>query len=711
MRLRDLVRDRAVWIYAALTAAVFWQPLTTKTFFFRDFYKLVYPKRLLLASAVRSGTFPLWDPFTNGGQPYLATPATAALHPANILYVILPLDVAFNFVPVLHVFFCAVAAYWLARVVGLSAVAAFVSGVAYAFAGVTLSGMNVNVAWILSFPCFPLAVGLMHRALRDRRSLIPPAIAAAMPLFAGMAELTAFLFLTLLVWAISVRFEVSRTWRAAVVAVTIVGAIGLSLAATLPATSVIEQSPRGIEKRSYESFTGWSVHPRRLPELIVPRFFGPLHTLGSEYWGAKWETDGFPYILSIYFGAPLLILAAFGARGRLEHVDAPRLALGALVVAAVLLSLGKYLPGFRLIYDHVPLVTILRYPSKVLALAALPVALLAGCGIERVTAKAAAAIGAAVLAVIAVLAAAMSPDRYLIASLLHAAIATGAFIGALFMKRRAIAVAAVVTADLLVAGYTVNAYAPRALFDEPRLAGIVRQIVGPMRFHSPRKRMVVKAPTNELFWLVRTQLATLDDYNALVFGIPVVFHTDYDGLAPYRIVQLGREVARGPWNRKKAIFDAAGVRAFVSEEEVQLPGVRKVLTMPYAGGNLHLYENLDALPGRFVGPCGGGRVALLRRELNAARYEVDAPCEGRVILAETHYDGWTATIDGRAAPEHRAGHAFTALNVQKGRHMIERRYFPPRLGAGVAGSAIALLALLLINYLTTSPSRPLPERA
>src|SRR6185436_21065846 len=117
----------------------------------------------------------------------------------------------------------------------------------------------------------------------------------------------------------------------------ILAAAGLSLPVLLPATTVISQSSRAGEKRTYDSFTSWSVHPRRLPELIIPQYFGPTNTLDDrDYRGRRWETKGFPYVLSIYFGVPLLLLAAFGATALLPHVDAPRRALAVLAIVALL---------------------------------------------------------------------------------------------------------------------------------------------------------------------------------------------------------------------------------------------------------------------------------------------------------------------------------------------------------------------------------------
>jgi hypothetical protein len=697
MRLRDLVRDRAVALYALLTAVFFHEPLTTKTFFFRDVYQFFYPKKVLLASALQAGTFPLWDPFTNGGQPYLATPTTAALHPSNLLYAVMPVLVAFNVIPVLHVFFCAVTAYWLGRVVGLARTGAFVTGIAYAFCGVTLSGGNLS-AWLLALPWIPLTIGLTHRALRDGRSLVPAAVAAAMPLIAGMAEITAFQFLLLFVWIAAAKYNVSPVRRAFVAALVVAGGIGLSLVATLPATSVIAQSARGLEKRTYESFTGWSVHPRRLPELVVPQFFGPTNTLGDEYWGRKFETEGFPYVLSIYFGIPLLVLAAFGAVTRTTRIDAPRRALAFAAIATILLSLGQYLPGFRLLYDYVPLVAIFRFPVKVMILAIVPVALLAGCGVEAISRRRGAIASLALLPLLALFLIDVPRNAYTIASFAHAATACIAFAAALFLPRRTIAIAAVVTIDLLLAGYRVNAYAPRDIYDEPPIANAVREAVGPLRFYAaPISNLVVQAPSNDISYIARWQLATLNDYTASAFGIPAVFHTDFDGLAPLRMAQMGNYVGRAPWARRKAIFDRAGVRAFRTPDEVKLQGVVEIGRVRTPMGMMRYYENRDAVAARFIGKCGVAPVTILRRDLNASRYGVDAPCDGRVIFAETFYDGWRTSIDGVEAPQVRADYAFAAVDVRAGRHLIERRYFPPRLIGGLFATLGTALLIVLID--------------
>lgn len=753
MRVRDLIRDRAVWLFVVLTLALFYRPLSTETFYFRDLYLLFYPKKVFLTDALRAGVLPLWDPFTHAGHPFLATPSNFVFHPSNVLYLLLPTILAFNAVLVIHVLLCMVAAYWLARTCRLSPAAAFVAGVSFGLCGYTLSTANLTPL-LLGLPWIPLTIGLAHRALRDGRSVVPAAVAASIPLFSAAAELTAMLFVTLAIWVTVARYErAALPRRLAVLSVVVLGGLGLSLVQTLPATNVIEQSSRA-EKRTYDSFTSWSVRPERLPELVIPRFLGRTDTLDdADYWGRSLESDGFPYILSIYFGAPLLLLAFAGAISARMGTEVPRRALALLAVVALLLSLGRNLPGFRLIYDYVPLVTIFRFPVKAMIAMLLPMSLLAGCGAEAIAiarpVRRSLLIAAAVVLAFLGACAAMIPSgaianafSFTAMSQLHLqqlafgfahALAATVLVALVVIwsgrnaRQGALALATVVALDLAIAGRTVNDYAPRSLFDPPPLADEVGQVIGNGRFHAVPHALVVKAPRNEIKWLARWRLTTLADYNAALFGIPVVYHKDYDGLAPARMSALSKVMPRLTWSERLAMFDKASVSAFVTQKEV--PGRREIARLEAPGSPLRLYLNSRAEPARFVSSvlvandpadalrlvtrssadvavvegeavpadgCGTAQVQLLDRSFHSAHYRVDAPCRGLVIFAENHYDGWQATIDGRAAPHIRADYAFTAVRVAPGRQTIERRYTAPRLAAGVAGtlSTAGLLAVL-----------------
>jgi hypothetical protein len=89
---------------------------------------------------------------------------------------------------------------------------------------------------------------------------------------------------------------------------------------------------------------------------------------------------------------------------------------------------------------------------------------------------------------------------------------------------------------------------------------------------------------------------------------------------------------------------------------------------------------------------------IVRYEPAHVEIEVDAPAAGWLVLSDTHYPGWEATVDGAPAPIARANFLFRAVWVEPGSRRVEFAYRPRsfRLGAaaGVAGLAAAGAALL-----------------
>src|SRR5206468_5194715 len=66
----------------------------------------------------------------------------------------------------------------------------------------------------------------------------------------------------------------------------------------------------------------------------------------------------------------------------------------------------------------------------------------------------------------------------------------------------------------------------------------------------------------------------------------------------------------------------------------------------------------------------------------------DAPAV--VFVSEAHHPWWAATVDGRATPVLRAQHAFMAVPVGPGPHVVELRFAPPLpVRAADAVSAVA----------------------
>jgi hypothetical protein len=74
--------------------------------------------------------------------------------------------------------------------------------------------------------------------------------------------------------------------------------------------------------------------------------------------------------------------------------------------------------------------------------------------------------------------------------------------------------------------------------------------------------------------------------------------------------------------------------------------------------------------------------------------DVDAQRAGRLILLDTFYPGWKATVDGRSATIEAANAAFRAVAVSAGRHEVRFEYRPASVRTGVIVSLFALVCLL-----------------
>lgn len=153
-------------------------------------------------------------------------------------------------------------------------------------------------------------------------------------------------------------------------------------------------------------------------------------------------------------------------------------------------------------------------------------------------------------------------------------------------------------------------------------------------------------------------------------------------------------------------------------------------------GDVKIYENLDVLPraivvhraevvpeieqmlahmrdpafdpaqlvllseGEVVNAVGRGEAILTRYEPEEISVIVSTDTLGYLVLFDTFYPGWEATVDGQPTPILRANLMFRAVPVKPGEHRVEFRYQPVllRIGAWISivawivwGSALAIV--------------------
>ncbi len=81
------------------------------------------------------------------------------------------------------------------------------------------------------------------------------------------------------------------------------------------------------------------------------------------------------------------------------------------------------------------------------------------------------------------------------------------------------------------------------------------------------------------------------------------------------------------------------------------------------------------------------------------RMNADLRCRGLLVVSETFYPGWEATVDGKPEPIDEVFGALRGVVLESGSHRVEMRYRPGvvRLGAWLSFPAIALSLLLIFR--------------
>ena len=384
----------AALVYASCALSLAW-PAVMGRFLVNansDQFRAGYSFRLFAATYLREhGSFPLWNPYLQGGMPYVAAMHGDIFYPTFLLRLILPVDVAMSWGMIGHFFLCGIATYAFLRVgARMSFSGALVGGVAYMMTGFVSSLLSAgHDGKLFVNALFPVALLVLTWAMRDAKRWAWGVLA----MIIGLAALTPhpqlfqYLLLGTAAWALFLAFggigadsilrRTAFTRLGLAFGAVLVGA-AISAIQYLPVAEYTAWSPRAGGK-DYAFATSFSFPIEELFNLYLPQFSGIL----NDYWGRN-----FIHFHSEYVGVGVLMLAgaAFGA----ATTDARRrffrfwLAIG---IASLLWALGGSTPLFRILYVVVPGTTFFRAPSTMFFMTAFAIAVLAAIGTERALEK------------------------------------------------------------------------------------------------------------------------------------------------------------------------------------------------------------------------------------------------------------------------------------------------------------------------------------
>jgi hypothetical protein len=433
------------------------------------------------------------------------------------------------------------------------------------------------------------------------------------------------------------------------------------------------------------------------------------------------------------------------------------------VTVSLVLALGKNTPVFPLLFQRVPGLDLFRAPARWLAVTTVGLAALAAIGAQQWWPKRegrrrrgllGATVGGALL-VGGMVAPRMAPD---IPSTFGPATARLGgmliLVGAMVISaRRTVwwqkSVLLFVAVDLLVFGWPLIPTVDRSLYrGDTATATIIKRERADARVYWPmdpkHHRLVSDAhyrvkfgylnfrdfgPRDISYWwgMREAQLPNV----GLLDGLPSASH--FDPLLVGRYADMLRAALKTPEVlRTMGTTHVASDREWSGGEPVHSSGSATFYRLPSAPGRAWAvpaarYAPPEETMARLTAQDFDPLVEVLLEGETAE--ETSAPCEeirgaevvlqdgpnrvtiratidapGYVVLADTWYPGWQATVDGEPAELLKANHAFRAVHVEAGEHRIEMRYRPTSIVVGGVTS-LATLGLLILGLLVIHRER------
>ena len=722
---------------------LYWQAVSGRGYFFeRDIWLYWLPHIEWATRSLASGHLPQWNPFKGFGAPFMADPNFQFFYPPSVLNWIMPAATAYTVLVVGHSIFGAVGAYRLLAPRVRSRLSALVGVTVFVAAGPVASSANL---WhhFCSVMYMPWVLDAFLRLRAGRGGIGRLGLLTGLQALAGSADVCVMTGFGL---ALLLPTRPRRLGRLIPkLGAALVLCCGLAAVQWLPTALLAAKAARSTLDDGTRLH--WSVSPITLIDFVIP-LSGVAHAAPER---ADFFEQRFRIVPWMYLGASTLPLLLLGIR------RAPR--GGIVLLFFVLLGLGRHTPLAAWV-SHLPVISMFRFPSKLLWLVAAVWAMLSALGHKelgrpgRVTTPYLVPAGVMLLLAHSCLLAygPVSPtdntDWLTVwRGVPWAPLGLGSIlIGAALGKRALLATALVVAVDLLVPAQAYNAYSSGAMFQAR--PSLIDELV---RNKAERIHVFQRSRPDNLSWKVPSGWSEEEAYyfgqsqflqppQSMRWSIKGSFDGDFSGLAPLEYSALSSAALEGS-TLKPHLLRIAGVThaiRFPGSQPPELPLVKSIPT--FHALPILLLRVPDPLPMTYVvhriraasSPLAairalsdpgfdraheiirvrkpGGRESLAAETPEAppeARVEAEEQgrflirarlsSPGALVVLSALSDGWRARVDGKPKPVLPANLLFLSVDLDAGEHAVEFEYQTPGLWFGFCLSAFAWAGLGLAS--------------
>jgi hypothetical protein len=698
-----------------------------------DMANLQHPLRHFVGQELRQGRLPLWAPGIYMGFPLLAEGQAGLFYPPNLLlFGLLPVGLALNISLLLPFVVAATGAYLLARELGAGVAGALLAGVAYALSGFYVVHVK-HMPMVEAASWIPVVLWLVERGVRrSEGALLAAGLVIGMQWLAGAPQIPYYTA------GVATLYFAGRTWQLRrersprrsilIFALALFLSVGVGAVQLLPTFELVGFSERagGV---SFEFASRFPYALDNLKTFLFPAANGDPGTGDLAVSSIFWEDYA-------YMGLVPLLLGLFGGLALARRSSVARLLLG-LTLLTFLLALGSNTPLYRLAFQLVPGMGFFRFPQRFFAFTVLFLAVLAALALTHFQAWWAERVGNGRRRKGKRRRAKDSGQQPTDGKRLWPRLVAGILL-------------ALVVVDLYAYHIPWNAFVEADVWLEPpATAHAVQERAG-----SGLYRVFTHDVFNTFRAAYRqaggwrgdlapyvAQREFLQPSLNLIYDVPVA--DGYVNLVPDCLVALwGSEKQLGLMDRALA---KAGDRLTVRPGFMQLLGlynVRFLITsqpveeealelVGVFGRGAHLYENRQTIPRAFVvpdytvtsdvaaalelmgsssfvpaqtvvllespdvpaSPVEGldGTVNVVTYEPTRVEIEAELSGPGWLVLSDTYYPGWEATVDGRPAPIYQANGCVRAVPLAEGAHQVVFRFRPRSFAQGALISGVSVL--------------------
>jgi len=680
-----------------------------KNFLITDPVRQQYPWRELAISVEKKIQLPLWNPYVLSGSPLLGNFQSAVFSPLNILFFIMPFNLAWSLIIFLGPLLSGIFLYLYLDNLKLSKWASVLGAFTFSFSGFFVSWMEWGTITQVAL-WLPLVLLSVDKIVLDKKGFRWALIYLLSFVFAFFAgHLQTFFYLAV----VSLIYFILRWWkhgenRKVLILYVILNTIFLILSAiqSIPALQLIGLSARNIDVGGINA-QGWLIPYQHLIQFIAPDYFGNPATL--NYWGT-WnygEMVGYVGIIPLIF----CFCAIFFRR------DKKTLFFGSMLFLSLLLVLPTFLAKLPFTLN-VPFLDAAQ-PTRLIFVVDFALAVLAALGFDyflKTKKKIRIIYPLILIGVILIGLYIFIPKNHLIvvrSNLIFPAflyiISSVLFISRIvFQNKKKMTILILVLLlvltgfDLLRFGWKYNPFTQKAyLFPETKTMSYLKENLGNYRYMTTDSQIL---PPN---FSSIYRLQSVDGYDPLYLQRYGELITAMERNRPDITPPFGFNRIITPHNFESKIANLLGVKYVLSLTELNLPSFKKV----FQEGQTIVYENFKVNPRAFfvkslefagskqeainlmfansfdpktttvvenadnnlkaIRELTIGKTNIINYSENKVIIQTQNQESGFLVLTDSFYPTWKATIDGKETKIYRTDYNFRGVVIPGGNHKIE----------------------------------------